>query len=404
MSTTRRDSTEENEPVGSGLPAEFERALKRWLRSGNGTAMRRILGRELDEQGIPRRWPVEVWRQAVLALNEAQVRCPTPWPEGLDTMIDRLALADRRWRLPNGASAFEMGNPRLDVLRPPGGPGRRPLGPSTSHVCPDRPLAVLRSEANRRGDMLALDHRDRARPCGLALVGSGVPWIGPSWPLETEPGLRSASNILTHRIEPRAELVEWSFRLPEARVTRSALWLKGRQLALLAEQIDSRNALGAREIRLPIAPGISAEVQAEGRLARLSAGSGAVARVLPLALPCEPVAIDPGTLGVEEGFLRLRQRPEGRRCWLPLLFCWGSSRRRRSVHWRILTVSERSRVCPPEVAFAVRVNWGGADHYVIYRSLAKPGLRAFLGHQTEARFLVGLFRKDGSIEPLLRVD
>jgi hypothetical protein len=54
--------------------------------------------------------------------------------------------------------------------------------------------------------------------------------------------------------------------------------------------------------------------------------------------------------------------------------------------------------------FAVRVAWGSAESLVIYRSLARPALRALLGHQTSARFLVGLFSKDGRVEPIIKVD
>jgi hypothetical protein len=41
---------------------------------------------------------------------------------------------------------------------------------------------------------------------------------------------------------------------------------------------------------------------------------------------------------------------------------------------------------------------------LIYRSLAPPALRAFLGHQTKARFLVALFNGDGTVTPILALD
>ena len=52
----------------------------------------------------------------------------------------------------------------------------------------------------------------------------------------------------------------------------------------------------------------------------------------------------------------------------------------------------------------MRVSWGRDETYVIYRSLAQARSRAFLGHQTTARFLVGLFKRDGAVEPIMRVD
>ena len=65
----------------------------------------------------------------------------------------------------------------------------------------------------------------------------------------------------------------------------------------------------------------------------------------------------------------------------------------------------RSKTCPPSVAFGARLAWGpGEDGLLIYRSLAKPALRAVLGHQTRARFLVGRFTPDGDVVPLLSLD
>jgi hypothetical protein len=68
-----------------------------------------------------------------------------------------------------------------------------------------------------------------------------------------------------------------------------------------------------------------------------------------------------------------------------------------------LTVTVRSRVCPTDVAFGARISWGRDETLLIYRSLARPDLRSVLGHQTAARFLVGVFTAAGEVEPLLKV-
>ena len=81
------------------------------------------------------------------------------------------------------------------------------------------------------------------------------------------------------------------------------------------------------------------------------------------------------------------------------------SRHRKQAHWRIpVGLGERRETLHTDRAFAVRVSWGRDETYVVYRSLAKPAPRAFLGHQTTARFLVGLFKADGTVEPILKVD
>jgi hypothetical protein len=87
-----------------------------------------------------------------------------------------------------------------------------------------------------------------------------------------------------------------------------------------------------------------------------------------------------------------------------VLVSWDAARNRRALHWRALTVAEKSRACPPGVAFGARVSWGRGETLLVYRSLGPPALRSVLGHQTRARFLVGLFTPDGDVEPLVKVD
>ena len=103
----------------------------------------------------------------------------------------------------------------------------------------------------------------------------------------------------------------------------------------------------------------------------------ASARVLPVAL-----AGTIGELAAGPDGLVLRQPIAGRRGWLPLLVSWDAARNRKPARWRVVTVAEKSRACKPEVAFAARVWWSPADSLVIYRSLAAPASRCFLGYQT----------------------
>jgi hypothetical protein len=87
-----------------------------------------------------------------------------------------------------------------------------------------------------------------------------------------------------------------------------------------------------------------------------------------------------------------------------VLASWDPLRNRQAIHWRILTVGERSQVCPPDRAFAARVSWGRGESLLIYRSLAAPTLRSVLGHQTRARLLVALFNRDGTVTPIVTLD
>jgi hypothetical protein len=111
-----------------------------------------------------------------------------------------------------------------------------------------------------------------------------------------------------------------------------------------------------------------------------------------------------GAFIVEDNTLRVKHAPIGRKCWIPIMVSWNAERHRKEVQWRILSVSEKSRNVTADRAMAVRVSWGRDETYIVYRSLAKPAPRAFLGHQTKARFLLASFRRDGSVKPIFSVD
>jgi hypothetical protein len=182
--------------------------------------------------------------------------------------------------------------------------------------------------------------------------------------------------------------------------------LRGLSLALLSVLFEQRCVTqpGIR-VRFLLPPRIAAASLAETRSALLTTphkpGS---AQVVPIALPALPYPTDRGEFHVENDAIVLSQTPRGRRSWLALLVSWDSLRRRRDLYWRALTVSEKSRKVGPDRAFAVRVSWGQDETYIIYRSLGPPVPRAFLGHQTTARFLVGMFKPNGKVEPILKVE
>ena len=179
-------------------------------------------------------------------------------------------------------------------------------------------------------------------------------------------------------------------------------------MALLADQVDiPANDRDGRPLTMTLArrPGIAAEPDPESRCLILkSPNERASARVYPLGLPCLPYKTDKGSFRSEGENLILEQAATGRRTWLPLLVSWDAARNRKPVQWRALTVSERSKTCPPGVASAVRIRWGRDETIVVYRSHGKPGLRAFLGHQTKARFLVGSFSTEGDVKPLASLE
>ena len=129
------------------------------------------------------------------------------------------------------------------------------------------------------------------------------------------------------------------------------------------------------------------------------------AQVLPIGLPSLPYPTERGNLVANQDTTRLETSTR----WPALLAATPrvlgpAGDIAKPVHWRALSVSEQSRNVSADRAFAVRVSWGRDETYVIYRSLAKPAPRAFLGHQTTARLPGGSFTPEGTVEPILKID
>ena len=401
------------------------RRVGAWVERGDAGPLTRWLDRELDEQAVPRRLPVEAWWPALDVLAGARRRA-AGWPEAWRERIGGFVRTALRFSRPGGAAVFGADRPgaaRAEVLRgwaewlrDPGletvvrwwFPSRSGRSRATAPAPPplpafaseDLPVAVLRPDWSARGDLLAVDGRERGRECRLELIGGGRRLLGPSWTTSLEgAGGPLRPNFWT--TGAHADLAEWVVRVGDHRVTRTALLLRGRALALLSDQVDGPGPEAG--FRVALAPGVTARPVAGSRALALAALRGGTARVLPLALPARPYPTERGSLAVEGGEIVLRQRAAGRRCWLPLLVSWRPERNRKAARWRALTVSERSKVCPPDVAFAVRVAWGD-EALVFYWSLVRTAARAFLGHQTSAQFLVGTFSRTGDVRQLLRID
>jgi hypothetical protein len=254
-----------------------------------------------------------------------------------------------------------------------------------------------------------VDHREIGSPCRLELFGNGRTWLGPEWGEGVSGPNGPAARPRPSRwlTSAAADLIEWSYRVDRVRVTRSAVLLRGRKLALFSILAEAPEPTWGVEpvLRLGIPTGITAgPIKASRALILTGSGRRGAAQAVPIALPCRPYPTDRGSFGAQDGEILVRQSPIGRRCWLPLLVSWDADRHRKTLDWRVLTVTERSRPVPADRAFAARVSWGRDETYVIYRSLGPPARRTFLGHQTAARFLVADFTEDGDLKPILNVE
>ncbi len=415
--------------VPPGLES-LARALRDWVRQGDPARLERWFARELEADGAPIRLSIPDWWQCVRSLAEARQNRP-----GWSRKVDRHALALLRSLLrfsrPGGTPTTDFDAVELDAAcrtslaqlarAYPRSPEARVIGwwlslPDALHVPPPLPawsssrhvLAVLRGGWKKSDDLLVVDHRRRELRTRFELMGSGTCWLGGDWRLARTDSASSCPRPGSWISGSAADLLEWSYRASGWRLTRTALLLRGRKLALLGDQNDGKDLPGKPlETEFGLPAGVTAVPipGCRGLLLRTSRGR-ATAQVLPVALPAAAYETERGELRVLDdlGRLALRGMVRGGRCWLPLLVSWDPQRHRKRLSWRVLTVAQDSKVCAPDVAFAVRVSWGRDDTLVIYRSLGPSAPRSFLGYQTRARFLLGRFTNEGNVEPLLSVD
>ncbi len=398
MAKLRHESTEPGEEPGPAQPRGVHEVLG---------------GLTVDADGVPIRLPVSEW------LDRAGR------PEGPDPLDAGWLRATLRFSRPDGSPVFgprrrsparlkaleewsgRVGDPSLATVigwwlprsyRATAGPPAPPPLPADAR--PDRPLAVLRPDWTSRGDLVAIDHREPGLRSLVEVASKGQTWLGPAWD-STGTGGKSGRALPIHWSSGAfADGFEWSFGVGRGRSTRVAVLLRGRGMALLGQQDDGVGPV--TEVRLALPDGIEAFPAEGSRSLLLSAGRGKpTARLIPLGLPTHAYPTDRGSIAVEGREVVVRQTGEGRRRWVPLLVAWEKP----PTLWRPLTVASESKACGPDVAAAARVAWGPGDEgLVVYRSLASPELRNFLGHQTAARFLVGSFTRSGDIRPILKID
>ncbi len=406
------------------------RAAEAWILERRGEPLERWLERELDADGVPGRLSVEDWWKSLQFLTAAR-RERKGWPHALDARVLGLTASVLRFTRPDGSPTFKPDGladdlqprellRRLVELYPKSREARViawMLGLRTeNHVPPPLPawsssnrvLSSLRENWQKGGDLLVVDQSRRSPVARFELLGAGTCWLGQDWRLVNAGEATSAARPVQWLSNSVADLAEWTYRANGMRLTRTALMLRGRRMALLAEQVDAKpREVGPLETELDLAPRVFARPLEDIRGLLLGTkGVRTGVQVLPIGLPSAPYESDRGAFGVDEDrrALRLATHPRGRRCWVPLLVSWDGQRHRKRLSWRSLTISEEGRVCPPEAAFAVRVSWGLDETLVIYRSLGTPVRRTFLGHQTEARFLVGRFTREGVLEPLIAIE
>jgi len=381
------------------------------------------LTRELDHDGSPKRLATEEWGRCLDCLHRvmnARQGLPSDMLTRIGGLFEWLVHATRpdasivfglRGRDPDRIAHLREGaslssDPALASVVErwfPAARGGRPSlisPPLPAYSDEDRVLAILRPDWTTEGDWVAVDHRARGDASRVEIAGGGRPWLMGSWTSldRTDPTVPGPARPTSWSTGPYADALEWTYRAGPTRITRTVVLLRYRQIALLAQQEDGSAV--STGFRVGLAEGTTPSPLSDLRAWSL-ARSRSTARLIPLALPALPYLTERGSFTVEADEAVLRQTSEGRRRWLPLVVSWGKS----PIQWRVLTVTENSKICPSDIAFGARLSWGtGQDGLLIYRSLGRPALRVVLGHQTRARFLIGRFTPDGIVVPLVSLD
>jgi hypothetical protein len=415
--------------TGGKLAGELSEAIANWARNANERPLTRWLERELDSNGTPIRMSLPEWDECLNILQASQ-RERAGWPKSCDERITRMVRSSLRFTRPDGCLATCLGVPvsrNGPLLETEDRTGFNHSNQSTARgrkrwlavgvneglphasmgwASSKRVLAGLNDDGTTMRDLLVVDHHAAADFCRFELFGGGRSWLGPSWTLDGE-------IAAAHRPHPRtwistvtADLAEWSQSVGDTRVTRSVLLLRGLRLALLSVLVERKSPPAQPPgFRIARPQELAVEsIQGCRALVLSQSSKHGTAQVLPIGLPCASYATDQGRFASDGDDLVLSHAAVGRRTWLPLLVSWDLSRHRKRLHWRVLTVSERSRIVGADRAVAVRVSWGRHETYVIYRSLASSAPRVFLGHRSQERLLVGRFTEKGLVEPILEVE
>lgn len=395
-------------------------SLSRWAGGRDDAPLLRVLDRELSPGGLPRSWPIAAW-WPILSAIDAAAQKRGGWTPEVAARVEGFLRSALRFARPGGSALFgpaevpaelgplvhrlvqAMSDPALATVAGrwfPQAPGRGPRVPAApplpSAALEGRPLAILRPDWNREGDLIAVDHRDADSPCRLQLIGAGRDLLGYSWHTLPEPNASGEATLRRWSSSYQADHLEWS---SPGTGLRTSVLLRGRKLAILGEESTASDPGGFAIDRIA---GLTAEAEPGGAVVRLGTASRSYGQILSIAFGANDS--EPIGLSVNDSAVRLETPASGRRSWRAMVMSWDAIRNRKPRTVRRLTVTEHRAVCPPDRAVAVRLRWGQEDSLLIYRSLAGRATRAVLGQQITARFVIGLFGADGSLTKLLEVE
>jgi hypothetical protein len=137
---------------------------------------------------------------------------------------------------------------------------------------------------------------------------------------------------------------------------------------------------------LPLVAGVKFCGARETREGWLESGGRRRATIVPPALAEWRCEFCHAELLEADGCLTLQQAALGCSLYAPLWIDLDPRRQKRPVTWRRLTVAENFAAVGRDVAAAYRIQ-AGREQWMFYRSLAGPGNRSVLGHNTLKSFV-----------------
>ena len=194
------------------------------------------------------------------------------------------------------------------------------------------------------------------------------------------------------------------------RVDRHILLSRAEHLLVLADAIltpaqpSADQPISCRS-SLPLAQGITTGAVRNGQRDQRLKSRGISARVVPLALPDDPLlSSGPSSLTCHDSHLSWSHAGRGPGLFLPLVVDLAADRRRRKAEWNPLTVTEDRKIVSPSRAAAYRLRIGELQ-LVLYRSLAETSVpRSVIGQHTLHESFFGLLRPGDDFSPLVMVE
>lgn len=267
-------------------------------------------------------------------------------------------------------------------------------------------VAVLRRGWTRSDDQLAVTYHGQQMAWELSngnhsfWSGQAIPEIKLDGQLLGPAGDWSEICWISNQ---EADYLELEIQLADRKLQRQILLARQDRFLFIADALlgDDEATIEYRHA-LPLGRGIEFQAASETREGYLVA-QRRLAAVLPLALPEWRAERTSGQLSSVDQQLELSLKKQGRRLYAPLFVDLDSTRIRRQLTWRRLTVAEKLEVQPADVAAGYRVQVG-ARQWMFYRSLERTTNRSLLGQNICSEFIASRFTANGESEHLVEIE